>query len=179
MDAKTRAMLNDAEQELLRSTTVTAMRKLDEAELLVLHDRVRRARTKYVTLHRRRGSARVRADRSRTRSDAAGERTLVKAEAFEDALARVSGRLAEVAAKAAEALKAERLAAAASVKSDGAAKPASPTKSVKSKKGSAKRTTGGSTKTGRARAAKPVEKKRAASSRASQKRSQAKRDGRG
>lgn len=179
MDAKTRSMLNDSEQELLRATTATAMRGLDEDALADLHDRVRRARSKYIKMHRRRGASQVATDRSRTRADSAGERTAIKAEVFEDALARVSAQLAKVAAKAAETLKAERLAAAAAVKSPPPAKGSSAkgTKQTPAGKSKSKKVggSGGSTSTDRARGAKPVEKKRVAASRATQQRSSAKR----
>src|SRR5262245_40578265 len=112
MEPKVRVMLNEAEQALLRETQKRNLTRLDEDQLLDLHRRVRQARGKYVTLHRRRAAAQVRQDRSRTRAHAAGQRTVAKAEAFEEALSVVSARLAKVAADAAEALKQERLAAA-------------------------------------------------------------------
>ncbi len=112
MDAQLRAMLNETEQELLRATEPRELKRLDEDELAVLHDRIRRARTKYSTLYRRRASAQVTANRSRKNASAAHAKARRKAEGFEDALARVSLQLAKVAAAAAEELKAERLAAA-------------------------------------------------------------------
>lgn len=172
MDAKTRSMLSDSEQALLRETNKTALAKLDEDALIDLHTRVRRARTKYVKLHRRRGASQVRKDRSRTRADASVSRTAVKAEAFEEALGRVSGRLASVAADAAEALKNERLAAAAKVKSTGKSSAA---KSSKGSGGSrAKKPASSAAK--RSRTRRPIDEKRNASARSSKKRAQARRD---
>ena len=112
MDAQLRAMLNESEQELLRATEPRELKRLDEDELSALHDRVRRARNKYSKLYRRRASAQVSADRSRKRAHAAHAKAARKAEGFEDALARVSRRLADLADTAAAELKAERLAAA-------------------------------------------------------------------
>lgn len=112
MDAQLRSMLNETEQALLRAAEPRALNRLDEDELVELHDRIRRARNKYSKLYRRRASERVASDRSRGRASAANTKAARKAEGFEDALARVSHKLAQVAADAAEELKSERLAAA-------------------------------------------------------------------
>jgi len=94
MDQATRRMLNDAEQQLLRACSPAKLRKLDEDALVELHTRVRRARNKYSKLYRRRAGERVRKDRGRAKASAVNQRTLVKAEVFEDALAEVSAQLA-------------------------------------------------------------------------------------
>ena len=112
MDAQLRSMLNETEQALLRAVQPRELKRLDEDELAELHDRIRRARNKYSKLYRRRASERVTSDRSRSRASVANAKAARKAEGFEDALAKVSQRLAQVAAAAAEELKAERLAAA-------------------------------------------------------------------
>lgn len=112
MDAQLRSMLNETEQALLRSVQPRELKRLDEDALTELHDRIRRARNKYSKLYRRRASDRVTSDRTRSRASAANAKAARKAEGFEDALAKVSERLAQVAAAAAEELKAERLAAA-------------------------------------------------------------------
>jgi hypothetical protein len=161
MDPTTRAMLNEAEQALLRETDERDLVKLDEDELIELHRRIRRARTKYVKLHRRRGAAQVRKDRSRTRARGAVRKTAIKAEAFEEALAVVSARLATLAAEAAETLKQERLAAAR-----GRTKKGKPTPG----KGKPKAGKGAP-----ARKRSPIEKKRKASDCAAKRRSEAKR----
>ncbi len=172
MNQKLLAMLNEAEQELIRETEPGRLAELDEDELLDLHTRVRRARTKYSKLYRRRAGKQVAAEASRGRASAANARTRVKAEVFEDALAAVSRRLAAVAKASAAEIRAERLAAARGERA-GSAAPATP----------AAPSGGGS----RSRAVKrggddslrsPVAKKATASTRAEGKRRQAKRDGR-
>lgn len=107
-------MLTAAEQTLVVSTEARRIADLDEDALLALHDRVRRARNKYSKLYRRQAGAQVRADAARGKASAKNASTAAKAEIFEDALARVSRRLAVVAREEAAALKAERLAAARS-----------------------------------------------------------------
>jgi hypothetical protein len=102
-------MLNDAEQQLVRESQPDRLRRLDEDELLDLHTRVRRARTKYIRLHRRRGAAQVQADASRTRASAAAARTAAKAEVFEEVLSDVSRQLARLAKESAAALKTQRV----------------------------------------------------------------------
>src|SRR5262245_40608527 len=112
MNNATWAMLNESEKALLRQAEGAALAGLDEDELVDLHDRVRRARKKYATLYRRRASSQVKADADRAKAHAQHARTAAKAEAFEDALARVSGALAKAARASATALRSERLAAA-------------------------------------------------------------------
>jgi hypothetical protein len=162
MDAQLRSMLNETEQALLRAAEPRELQRLDEDELAALHDRIRRARNKYSKLYRRRAGEQVTSDRSRGRASAANARAARKAEGFEDALARVSQRLAQVAAAAAEELKAQRLAAAR--------RTPVPSTTPKAK-----------TSTGRSRSAKsaartPASEKQRASTKASNKRNQAARD---
>jgi hypothetical protein len=158
-----RKYLTDGEVELIESTKPANLADLDEDELGELHDRVRRASRKYRTLHRRQASAQVRADRSRGKASAKNARTAVKAEVFEDALARVSRALSKAAKESAAELKAERLAAAASGSSG-------PGRSTASK--------GSVTGRGRTPAKKrtPASTKRKASTQAAGARRQAKRD---
>src|SRR5690242_21659604 len=106
------AMLNETEKALLRQAESSELARLDEDELIDLHSRVRRARNKYATLYRRRASSQVTKDAGRTKAHAQHARTAAKAEAFEDALARVSRVLASAARARAVALRAERLQAA-------------------------------------------------------------------
>ena len=94
MDAQLRSMLNETEQALLRAAEPRELNRLDEDELAALHDRIRRARNKYSKLYRRRASERVTTDRSRGRASSANAKAARKAEGFEDALARVSHKLA-------------------------------------------------------------------------------------
>jgi hypothetical protein len=104
--------LGKAEKELLREAEDDRMAGLDEDALVDLHRRIRRARNKYVGIYRRAGSAKVAKKGGRGLAKQKNARNAGRAEVFEDALARVSARLAEVAAAEAEALKAARLAAA-------------------------------------------------------------------
>ncbi|MFC5175273.1 hypothetical protein [Nocardioides taihuensis] len=110
-----RAVLNsmpDAERMLVAETDREAMAELDEDELLELHQRIRRARTKYVKNYRRAASASVAQRGGRGKSFPTNQRDRDRAEVFEEALARVSRRLGVVAGESAKALKAERLATA-------------------------------------------------------------------
>src|SRR5262249_27295471 len=109
MNKATWAMLNEAEKALLRQAEGSSLDALDEDDLIDLHTRIRRARNKYATLYRRRASSQVRADAGRAKAHAQHARTAAKAEAFEDALARVSRALAKAARARAAAIRAERL----------------------------------------------------------------------
>jgi hypothetical protein len=104
--------LRDDELDLLRETEPERMSLLDEDDLLELHTRVRRNRTKYVKLYRRQAGARVEELGGRGFARPKNRRNADKAEIFEEALARVSKRVDVVARRAAAELKAERLAAA-------------------------------------------------------------------
>jgi hypothetical protein len=170
VNKQTRQMLNDAEQELLRAAEPDRLKKLDEDELLELHGRIRRVRNKYTKLYRRRAAAQVKADSNRARASAANRRSAVKAEVFEDALARVSRRLAREAWLSADRLRDERLAAARAAKSGKAVK-TSDSRSAKGK---------GQSSSGKDRAATKqrtgASKRDAAAARAATRRKQAKRD---
>ena len=104
--------LGKAEKDLLRQAETKRIARLDEDELIDLHKRIRRARNKYVGIYRRQGSAKVATKGGRGLAKEKNSRNAGRVEVFEDALARVSARLAEVAAESAEQLKADRLAAA-------------------------------------------------------------------
>jgi hypothetical protein len=166
----TKAVLNsmtDAERRLVAETEPAAMAALDEDELLELHGRIRRARSKYVTSYRRSASARVGARSSRGTAYAENQRHRDKAEVFELSLARVSRQVGKAAAQAAAELKAERLAAArgdASAPTSGGGATAKATTPRPSRARPATKTTGGL--------------KKDASSRAQGARRQAKRDAR-
>ncbi len=159
MDAALRSMLNDTERALMRAAEPKQLKRLDEDELSELHDRIRRARNKYSKLYRRRAKQQVSSDRSRGRASAAHSKAARKAEGFEDALARVSIRLAKLAEAAASELKAERIAAARRKPA-----PASGSKSSKQTKSAA--TSSKKTRT-------PASEKRRASTKSSNKRKQA------
>lgn len=167
MDKATRSMLTETEQALLRETDRAALERLDEDGLVALHDRVRRARTKYSKLYRRRASAQVRLDAGRAGAHAKHARTSVKAEAFEDALARVSRHLARAAKATADALKAERLAAA---------RKTTPARTKGSSRGKGKASSGPASTRAHVKRRTPASKRAQASSRATTRRHQAKRD---
>ncbi|EON32770.1 MULTISPECIES: hypothetical protein [Gordonia] len=109
---KTLNSLSESDYLLVRETKKSQMAGLDEDGLIDLHSRIRRARNKYVTLYRRAGAEKVKAKGGRGSAKAANVRNAAKAEVFEDALSRVSRRLARVSRDAALELKAERLARA-------------------------------------------------------------------
>lgn len=158
--------LNESERLLVAETSREALRGLDEDALVALHDRVRKARTKHVQLHRRQAAAAVESKGARS---GAPRRDASKAEIFEDALARVSTALAAAARRSAAELRAERLAAAP--KQAGRTAKATPAKAPATAK-AAKPTAG------RARAKQPAERKSVAASRATGARRQATKDAR-
>ena len=109
---KTLNSLSESEYVLVRETKKSQMAGLDEDGLIDLNSRIRRARNKHVTLYRRAGAEKVKTKGGRGSAKAANARNAAKAEVFEDALSRVSRRLARVSRDAALELKAERLARA-------------------------------------------------------------------
>jgi hypothetical protein len=116
--------LTEAESALVRETSAESVAGLDEDDLVALHTRVRRARDKYVKLYRREAAARVPSLGGRGFARPKNRRNAQKAEVFEDALSRVSRELAAAARKSANALKAERLAAARSERNMAPPRPA-------------------------------------------------------
>ena len=112
MNASLLAVLNDAERLLVAQTERAELATLDEDAAIDLEARIRRARNKYVGQYRRAASARVPEHGARGTARPENLRAFMKAEAFEEALARVSRRVATLARQAAAALRAERLAAA-------------------------------------------------------------------
>ena len=103
--------LTEAERLLVAETERSALRELDEDDLLDLHQRVRRARTKYVKNYRRGASAAVAGAGGRGLLYARNQRDRDKAELFESVLATVSREVAAVARRASMELRAERIAA--------------------------------------------------------------------
>jgi hypothetical protein len=116
MNASLLAVLNDAERLLVAQTERAELAALDEDAAIDLEARIRRARNKYVGQYRRAASARVAEHGARGSARAENKRASMKAEAFEEALARVSRRVATLARQAAAALRAERLAAARAIR---------------------------------------------------------------
>lgn len=164
--ANAKSLLTDDEYKLIRATEPARLQKADEEKLLNLHARIRRARNKYSKNYRRGAASRVAKDRSRAYASKGYHRTAQKAEIFETALSRVSDALAAESKRSAKAIKKERLDAASKTK-----KGTPPRKG----KGSTKARSTGSGK-GKAKAKTPASKKQRASTRASGKRSQARRD---
>lgn len=109
--------LTDAERLLVAETERDELKRLDEDELLDLHQRIRRARTKYVKNYRRAASAAVAQTGGRGMSYPKNQRDRDKAELFESVLARVSREVAVVANRASMELRSERLEAARAAKS--------------------------------------------------------------
>lgn len=166
MNKATFHSLTALEQQLILETEAPRLHELDEDGLIALHDRVRKARSKAVSQYRRGASARVQAKGARGKQRVGGpNRDALKAEVFEDALARVSARLAKLARQSATALKQERLAAARGEQTSGSPRPSSGT------------VTGDPSAT-RARQKPPVEKKTQASTKSAGRRRQASRDAR-
>jgi hypothetical protein len=166
MDRAAHATLSMPERQLVEQSQVAALALLDEDETGELLSRIRRARNKYTKLYRRQASAQVATDAARGAASAKNRRTRDKAEVFEDALARVSRRLATLARQQADALRAERLQRATSERQD---------RATSSPRAAA--TTTDATAAHRQQKT-PVRKKQAASTRAAGARRQATRDSR-
>jgi len=116
MNASLLAVLNDAERLLVAQTEPAELAALDEDAAIEFEGRIRRARNKYVGQYRRAASARVADQGGRGMARPQNRRAAMKAEAFEEALARVSRRVAVLARQSAVALRTERLAAARAVR---------------------------------------------------------------
>jgi hypothetical protein len=162
---------------------------LDEDELLALHQRVRRVRTKHLGQYRREASARVPRQGGRGKARPRNTQNLERAELFEDVLARVSKAVATKAKQAASELKAERLAAAREAKasSGSAKKPTSAKTTAKKTTASRSARASGVARAGRApanakagdrSAVSPRTRKERASVKASGARRQARKDSR-
>jgi hypothetical protein len=116
MNASLLAALNDTERLLVAETERAKLAELDEDAAIELETRIRRARSKYVGQYRRTASAAVAEHGGRGKARPENTSARMKAEAFEEALSRVSRRVATLARQAAQQLRAERLAAARAVK---------------------------------------------------------------
>lgn len=112
-------ILKDDERDLIREVEAERMELLDEDELLALHKRVRRARKKHTKNYRRSAAAGVADEGARGTARPRHGKAAQRAEIFEEALSRVSNRLAVVAQETYEALKTERLERAQAGKSTG------------------------------------------------------------
>lgn len=163
--------LPESEWLLIQETAPSALAELDEDELLDVHNRVRRARTKYVTNYRHQGSARVAAVGGRGKAHAQNTQARDRAEVFEIALARVSTALSAAARRSAADLKAERIAAARGEPLEGAGESAAVPPKPRSKAAP-------NTRRGDRDLVSPRSLKKGAGSRAQGARRQAKKDGR-
>ena len=112
MNASLLAVLNDAERLLVAETEPAELATLDEDAAIEFEARIRRARNKYVGQYRRAAAARVAEQGGRGKARPENTRAAMKAEAFEEALSRVSRRVAVLARQSAARLRAERLAEA-------------------------------------------------------------------
>lgn len=128
MDKSLLAHLTAAETHLWNQTEPKALAELGEDEVLDLHARIRRARNKYTGQYRRGASTKVAAAGARGVAKPASTAARARAEVFEEALSRVSRRLAALSRQASADLKAERLAAARG--GDGGGPVAAPAKSA-------------------------------------------------
>lgn len=158
--------LTEQEGQLVREADPAALRELDEEQLLELHARVQRARTKHVKVYRRGASAAVGDVGARGSSYRRQQRARDKAEIFEAVLAQVSRQVAVVAKRASDDLRAERIAEARANRGAGVEQPVDTgvRQPIPSPRRASVRTTGGV--------------KRDASSQAQGVRRQAKRDAR-
>ncbi|HEY4462255.1 MAG TPA: hypothetical protein VGN41_06270, partial [Streptosporangiaceae bacterium] len=112
MNASVLAVLNDGERLLVAQTEAAELATLDEDAAIEFEARVRRVRNKYIGQYRRGASARVAEEGGRGKARPENKRAALKAEAFEEALARVSRRVAILARQSAAELRAVRLEAA-------------------------------------------------------------------
>ncbi|HEX7995766.1 MAG TPA: hypothetical protein VF506_17750 [Streptosporangiaceae bacterium] len=112
MNAGLMAVLTDNERLLVAETEPKELAELDEDAAVALETRVRRARNKYSGQYRRTAAGRVAEQGGRGMARPQNQRAAMKAEAFEEALARVSRRVSALARQAARELRAQRLAAA-------------------------------------------------------------------
>lgn len=116
MNASLLAVLSDAERLLVAQTEPAELARLDEDAAIEFESRIRRVRNKYVGQYRRGASARVVEKGGRGKARPANKRAAMKAEAFEEALSRVSRRVSVLARESAASLRTERLEAARAAK---------------------------------------------------------------
>jgi hypothetical protein len=181
MNATLLAVLSDSERLLVSQTETAELAGLDEDAAVDLHGRIRSARNKYTGQYRREASAKVAAKGGRGKARPENSRARMKAEAFEDALSRVSRRVATLARQSALQLRTERISAARAARG-------TPAVAVAAKSGTAQAgAAAGTAKRGtsmRGTAAvkgvrTPASEKRRASTKATGARRQAKRDSKG
>lgn len=169
MKASEISLFSAKEQELLVSSEPKRLVDLDEDALSDLLARVRRARNKYVDLHRRQSAATIKATGKRSAAGQSNQRTARKAEILEDAVSRVARHLSRAARANATALKDERLAAASN---------SSSASESGSKRAPTKQNKPAATKSGK-RATPTIQPARKGATSAANKRNQAGKDQRG
>jgi hypothetical protein len=165
------AALNDSERLLVAETEPPMLALLDEDGASALHTRVLRARNKAQGVYRRSAAGKVSAKGGRGKARPENSLARTKVEAFEEALARVSQRLAVLARQSARELRDERLAAAAAAK-------AGATKAGATAPARAKGRTVAPKRTGDRSLRSPVSEKKRAGNQGVNARWQGKRDGR-
>ena len=166
--------LTKGEQSLIMDTRPKKLDGLSEDQLLDLHARVRRGRNKYKKNYRQSAAGRVKADRARGSASKKSQGDALRREVFEDALSRVSDRLAKAARKEATALRKQRLAAVKAQKA-AKAKTAKARAAGKAKKKASKPAPKAAAKGKRTSKKTPVSKKAVAGQRATKARNNAKR----
>jgi hypothetical protein len=112
MNATLLAALTDSERLLVIRTEAAQLAELDEDAAVELQGRIRSARNKYSGLYRRDASAKLAAKGGRGKARPENTQARMKAEAFEDALSRISRRVATLARQSAAQLRTERISAA-------------------------------------------------------------------
>lgn len=165
------AILNDSERLFIAETEPAALALLNEDEASDLHTRVLRARKKYLSLYRRSASRKVSAKGGRGKARPTNTTARTKVEIFEDALARVSARLAALARESARQLRDERIADARAAKAGQKPATAAPGAAATKRSVTTKRT-------GDRAARSPRTEKARASTKSTNARRQAKRDAR-
>lgn len=166
--------LTKGEQSLIMDTRPKKLDGLSEDELLDLHARVRRGRNKYKKNYRQSAAGRVKSDRSRGAASKKSRGDAERAEVFEDALARVSDRLAKAARKEATALRKKRLTAVKAQKA-AKAKAAKARAGAKAKRSSSKPAPKAAAKGKRTSKKTPINQKSVAGQRSTKARNNAKR----
>jgi hypothetical protein len=114
MNAGLMAVLTENERLLVTETEPTELSQLDEDAAVALETKIRSARNKYTGQYRRTAAGRVEKKGGRGIARPENQRAAMKAEAFEEALARVSRRVSVLSRQAARELRAIRIAAARS-----------------------------------------------------------------
>jgi len=114
MNAGLMAVLTENERLLVAETEPSELSQLDEDATVALETRIRRARNKYTGQYRRTAAGRVGEKGGRGIARPQNQQAAMKAEAFEEALARVSRRVSVLSRQAARELRAMRIAKARS-----------------------------------------------------------------